>query len=257
VIRRPSTSRSHGFSLIEMAVVLFIVVLLLGSVLVPFATQVEQRRIAETQKTLEEIKEALIGYAASHGAPGAPFLPCPDLIIAAGGATANDGLEDRDAAGTCLSAEGNLPWVSLGSGAQDAWGNRFHYRVTPAFANAPPASLGFDLNSIGAIRVCSSASPAAGTCPAVATTIPAVVLSFGRNGRGGLSINGNRYPAPASNDERENYGTFMVPAVGAANDFVSRTLTPADAPAGEFDDLVTWLSPNVLFNRMVAAQRLP
>jgi hypothetical protein len=28
-------------------------------------------------------------------------------------------------------------------------------------------------------------------------------------------------------------------------------------PGGEFDDMVTWVSPNILFNRMVAAQTLP
>ena len=50
----------HGFSLIEMAFVLVIVTLLLGGLLVPFSTQVEQKRIAETQKAMEEIKEALL-----------------------------------------------------------------------------------------------------------------------------------------------------------------------------------------------------
>ena len=239
----------HGFSLIEMAVVLFIVVLLLGSLLVPFATQVEQRRIAETQKTMEEIKEALIGYAASHGAPGLPYLPCPD--------TDDDGMENISGNGQCVSAEGNLPWVDLGVGAQDAWGNRFHYRVATAFADRPPAPTpGFDLNAAGDIRICSSAVPAApGTCPAIATNIPAVIVSFGKNGRGALGVNGNHYPAPTTADELENYSTAL--AVPPAGIFVSRTLTTSDTPAGEFDDLVVWLSPNVLFNRMVAAQRLP
>jgi hypothetical protein len=40
--------------------------------------------------------------------------------------------------------------------------------------------------------------------------------------------------------------------------FVSRA--PADNPAaagGVFDDVVAWVSPNVLFNRMVAAGTLP
>jgi hypothetical protein len=33
--------------------------------------------------------------------------------------------------------------------------------------------------------------------------------------------------------------------------FVSKQMTPT------FDDLVVWISPNVLFNRMVAAGKLP
>lgn len=259
------TRRTTGFSLIEMAFVLIIVTLLLGGLLVPFATQVEQKRIAETQKAMEEIKEALIGYAASHGAAGTPHLPCPDTAIAVAGFTPDDGQEDvyplgTAQGGTCAASEGNLPWADLGVGAQDAWGNRFHYRVTADFADRAPAlNPGFDLNPpTGDIRICSSAAPAApGTCPAIATSIPAIVISFGKNGRGALSVNGNRYPAPASADERENYGTFIVPAFGQGNEFVSRTLTTANTPVGEFDDQVIWLSPNVLFNRMVAAGRLP
>ena len=37
----------RGFSLIEVAVVMFIIVLLLGSILVPLTTQVEQRAILD------------------------------------------------------------------------------------------------------------------------------------------------------------------------------------------------------------------
>ncbi len=29
------------------------------------------------------------------------------------------------------------------------------------------------------------------------------------------------------------------------------------APGGAYDDVVLWISPNILYNRMVAAQRLP
>ncbi len=42
--------------------------------------------------------------------------------------------------------------------------------------------------------------------------------------------------------------------------FFSRTPAPAGtnpSQGGEFDDLVVWISPNILFNRMVAAGKLP
>lgn len=254
-MRRSTMNLNSGFSLIEMAVVLFIVVLLLGSLLVPFATQVEQRRIAETQKTLEEIKEALIGYALSHRSTGAatpnqPYLPCPDAD--------NDGEEDaRNALGNCPVAEGNLPWATLGTTPTDAWGNRFHYRVTDEFSNS---FTGFGLAATGNLRVCDLAPTAAApaSCPAgvpshtVATMVPAVILSYGKNGFGARNASGNINQAPASADEIENT------AAGVASEiFVMRTLTPAGTPADEFDDQVAWLSPNILFNRMVAAQRLP
>ncbi|OFZ69886.1 MAG: hypothetical protein A2Z01_07995 [Betaproteobacteria bacterium RBG_16_58_11] len=257
--------RAPGFSLIEMAFVLIIVTLLLGGLLVPFATQVEQKRIAETQKAMEEIKEALLGYALSHisggAAPNQPYLPCPDAVIMPvpgdGSGVANDGREDRNINESCAVPEGNLPWVDLGVSQADAWGNRFHYRVTLTFADS---ASGFGLTgpgNIGDITVCSTFL----NCPAsnrLADTLPALVLSYGKNGYG--AINANRaagdvttIPCPVgigcSKDEQENFN-------GDAQ-FVSRTMTTSTVAAGEFDDQVIWLSPNVLFNRMVAAGRLP
>jgi len=242
------TRRALGFSLIEMAFVLIIVTLLLGGLLVPFATQVEQKRIAETNKALEEIREALIGYALAHGNAGAPNLPCPD--------TDNNGTEDFTLNGACTNAEGNLPWATLGVGMQDAWGNRFHYRVTAAFADRVPAPApGFTLNDSGDIDVCTVA-PAVGAVAcalnkSLATDVPAVVVSFGKNGYGALNLNsaGGRNIAPTSLDELANQS--------GDNIFVSHTLILPGVGNTEFDDQVTWLSSNILFNRMVAAGRLP
>src|SRR5687767_8707088 len=79
----------RGFTLVEIAIAIFIIMLLLGSILVPLTTQVEQRQVSETQKMLKDIKEALISHAVAKG-----YLPCPDRPSGgAGGAndTANDG----------------------------------------------------------------------------------------------------------------------------------------------------------------------
>lgn len=253
------TRRAPGFSLIEMAFVLIIVTLLLGGLLVPFATQVEQKRIAETNKALEEIKEALIGYALSHSSapapPIQPHLPCPD--------TNNDGGEDRDmATGLCDDSEGNLPWATLGVGSQDAWGNRFHYRVSAAFSSS---SAGFSLSSVSVgndiINVCAS-----NACPPnIASNVPAVVVSYGKNGFGARNSNNggarNIAPQAANLDETANQAVAM----GTAHlVFVTRPMVAPSNPCGgagqalcEFDDQLIWLSSNVLFNRMVAAGRLP
>lgn len=268
----------QGFSLIEMAFVLVIVTLLLGGLLVPFTTQVEQKRIAETQKAMEEIKEALIGYALSHSAttPSAsgtlqPYLPCPDVISSPPypcvfNGTPNDGQEDRcssplSVSGACVSQEGNLPWATLGVSPADAWGNRLHYRVDSNFSSNTSSTPGFGLGSTANITVCTTApTPAGSSCPSaqrLATSVPAIVLSYGKNGYGSINANRaagdtTRIPCPAggcSVNESENQN--------GDNNFVSRTITAVGTPAGEFDDLVTWLSPNVLFNRMVAAGKLP
>lgn len=233
-----------GFTLVEMAIVLVIVGLLLGGLLMPLSTQVEQRRISETQKALDEIKEALIGYAASHvDASNHPFLPCPDKTVAGGVGTPNDGQEDRNVVGTCVVSEGNLPWVTLGGADADSWGNRFHYRVTAVFSDS---ATGFALTSAGDITVQSAAI--GGT--AVATSVPAAVLSYGKNGFGATNFSGGINPAPTSADELEN-------TAGVATTFVSHIRTDVGTPAGEFDDIVIWLSPNILFSRMIAASALP
>ena len=230
-----------GFSLIELAIAIFVITLLLGGLLVPLSTQVEQRKFSETQKVLDEIKEALMGYALANG-----YLPCPDKSTAAGVGTANDGQEDVNA-GTCVTQEGNLPWVTLGVTGYDSWGNRFRYRVDAQFAQRAPT---FTLTTTSTtLRVCTTAA-----CTSLLTTIsdgpPAIVLSHGKNGYGAInSITGSANPTPTGADELENTN-------GNAT-FVSHSASTAGSGAGEFDDIVVWLSREVLLNRMVAAGRLP
>lgn len=234
-------NRVRGFSLIEMAVVLLIVVLLLGSVLVPFATQVEQRRIAETQKTLEEIKEALIGYAIAHGR-----LPCPAT-------SPTNGSEYCPATSATVFA-GLLPWSELGVAKLDSWGHTFRYAVsrnyTVAFSLPPPAR---------AITVLTRDNTGALTPLTNNNDIVAVALSHGPNGYGGTNDDGTTISVPAQDqDEKTNVAS-------ASPNYVTRPAKKASAgcadaagsPLCEFDDIVVWISPNVLFNRMVAAQRLP
>jgi type II secretory pathway pseudopilin PulG len=217
-----------GFSLIEIAVVMFILVLLLGSVLVPLQTQVEQRQVSATEKTLDDIRQALLGFAVANG-----YLPCPD--------TDNDGAENVTA-GLCTTiasniAHGNLPWQTLGIADSDVWGNRFRYAVREQYARRAP-STPFTLNTTAPnLRVCT----AAGCTSTLTSSAVAVVLSHGKNK---TSAAGS-----GTADERENNDSDR--------DFVSRIITSADTAAGEFDDIVTWLPVYVLFNRMVSAGKLP
>lgn len=60
--------QARGFTLIELAIVLVIVTILIGGLAMPLSAQIQARRIAETNKTLEEAREAIIGYAMSNTA---------------------------------------------------------------------------------------------------------------------------------------------------------------------------------------------
>jgi type II secretory pathway pseudopilin PulG len=241
-----------------MAVVVVIMALILGSILVPLSTQVEQRQVVDTERQLEDIKEALIGYALAQTPPN---LPCPDKTSALGAGIANDGVEDRWVTGLCVNLEGNAPWATLGLGSSgDPWGNRYHYRVTQAFAQRAPAAT-FSLSTQGDILVC----PASTLCGAgqALTVLPpsdnspvALILSHGPNGWGAINVataNVNTKPAPPALgfDETENTD-------GDAT-FVSRARVSDDGsnPSPEFDDIVVWLSPHTLKHRLVAAGKLP
>ncbi|MGD9788311.1 MAG: type II secretion system protein [Sulfuricellaceae bacterium] len=116
-----------GFSLLEMAVVLVIIGLLLAGTLLPMSAQVDNRRTQETQQQIDEITQALVGFAVANGR-----LPCPADPTKATGA-ANAGTEDLGA-GTCNRTSGAVPWATLGVAETDAWGRRFTYAVTGTFA---------------------------------------------------------------------------------------------------------------------------
>jgi len=242
-------TRSKGFTLIEMAIVLLIVGLLLGGLMPTISGQIERQRTNETTKQINEIKEALIGYAISQGR-----LPCP-------ASSTSSGAEDPAGGGNCANfLDGFVPAATLGiSGtdsagfAIDSWGNRIRYAVTswnnasPAVNNVYTTTSGMKTATISNLSpdllVCSTATGTSGTsCNGNSLTsngVPAIIFSTGKNGAsGGAGI-----------DEAAN--------LDANQTFVSHTPAPSSAANGEFDDIVTWISPNVLTNRMVAAGQLP
>jgi len=244
--------RMRGFTLIEMAVVVAVIAILLGSILVPLATQVEERRFADTRRILEEAREALIGFAVINGR-----LPCPATGT-------SGGAEEPSGGGACTAPHnGFLPAVTLGISptddqgfALDPWGNRILYAVSKVgntfTTNTTTVGMSAALlaGTLGAsqapdLQVCSTAAGVTGTPPAcaansvVSRNAPAVIYSPGPNGLSG-SI---------SADEMENSNGDRL--------FVSRPLGASGSAGGQFDDVIVWLSPNILYNRMVVAGKLP
>lgn len=253
--------RERGFTLIELAIVLFILALLFGGLLAPLSVRLEQAERNDTERHLQEIREALYGFALVERR-----LPCPDCPSATGTCAAvpvtehNDGREDRPG-GVCASADalaafavGNLPWADLGMPEADPWGRRFAYGVTRDFADDtdgtgcsgnPHPGVSFELCSNGGARILA----AAGGNVLVEET-PAVVISFGANG----SI------CPTSAHESENWienRSNTMPACGLPvnSDFVQKSYSREAAQ--EFDDMLTWLATGVLMNRMIVAGLLP
>ncbi|CDG82736.1 type II secretion system protein [Janthinobacterium agaricidamnosum] len=228
--------RQNGFSLLEIAIVLLIVGLMIGGLVTPLAVQIEQRKVADTNKALDEAKEALTGFAVRYG-----YLPCPAI-------SASNGLEDRRG-GACANdkRDGFLPWATLGLQKTDSWDHLLRYSVTPAFSNA---TVLFSLQTPRDISVVTRGADGALVQATALKDIPALIMSHGKNGFGATSGSGvsSATPAGTNVDERNNSAN--------ATTFISRPASDG-GPGGEFDDIVVWLSPNILYHRMVAAQRLP
>lgn len=224
-------TRADGFTLIEVAIVTVVLTLLLGGLLIPLAAQVDQRRYAETRKSMDEIKEALIGFAQTHGR-----LPCP--------APAGGNGEALDPPDCDENFEGDLAWTTLGVPQSDAWGRRFHYRVTREVVKPQPWAGLFTTPTT--LEVTAGSQPGD---PQLAQNAAAVVLSYGKNGLGTPGIP----DPPDKTDEQKNIDGDEI--------FVYRTTTAAatgcsDTAAGmrcEFDDVVVWISPFILFPRMAQA----
>lgn len=113
---RPVNTR-RGFTLIEMAVVLVVLGLVAGVFVMPLAARIEagQRRAAENM--LDDIVDALTGFALIHGR-----LPCPS--IEADPANPAYGLEQGP---PCPTTPGTLPWRTLGLPATDPWAGHWRY----------------------------------------------------------------------------------------------------------------------------------
>lgn len=241
---------SQGFTLIEMAIVLIILGLVLSSLLIPIRAQRDLQAQRQTEETLARAKQALLGYAQTFGR-----LPCPATAL-------TNGNEAPIGGGTCTAISGFLPAATLGiqpidnnGFAIDGWNLPIRYAVTPA-TNGGSASPDFttaaEISDIGPatlqpnLRVCrSGAGVTALTCSGaipetnfLTNNAVAVVFSLGLTGN--LAAGGV--------DELEN--------TTGSNVFVSHDVTQAGAPNGEFDHLVTWISPFELYHGMIAAGQL-
>ena len=252
--------REAGFSLIELAIGLVIVATLLSSLMVPLITQIDQKRTAETQRMLEQAREALIGFAAANNR-----LPCPALPNGTG--VESFAVGGNASTGGCQAVSGLLPGATLGLSPLDAQGyyvdpfgttsNRMHYAVSNqtvngvtnpftringmktnammsaiAAANSTVTSLLFVCAASGAATNCGTATPLANG------NAIAVIFSPGKN----AVLN-----APSA-DEQGNLGVN-------AEVFVSRTAS--NVTGAVFDDQVLWISPAPLFSRLISAGALP
>lgn len=250
MIQQKIYSKQTGFSLVEMAVVIVILALVLGALIMPLQAQQDLSYQSQTEATLDQAKKALIGFAQSRGR-----LPCPAT-------DSSDGIEsyknNNEALGECNRTAGLLPGKTLGiqptdtaGYVLDAWGNRLHYAVTQDDNNGNQSLLFTTPNAMStqgvsnlqpSLKVCQSLTGiTASKCSAstletnyLTNNAVTVIYSLGATGA----------KTATSAVELENLDDDAV--------FVSVPVTAN----GEFDHILTWISPYVLYNSMIEAGQL-
>ncbi len=222
-----------GFTLIEMAVVLTIIGLLVGSLLVPLMTQIDNAKIQSTTKILAEIKTALINYATANNR-----LPCPALKAETGEAVA---IGD-----TLCGQQGYLPWASLGTHQYDAWGGHLWYRTNLSYTERD-----------GLTKLAVTPSPLTIKLESATTIedVVTIVFSYGKN---------RQYAA----NSFKTLGEIILPSAVASSTILSDNSVTDNCPAGKvcytksayipngFDDNLIWLSRTTLVEQLVSAGKL-
>jgi type II secretory pathway pseudopilin PulG len=233
---------SIGFSLVEMSVVLIILGFVIGALLMPVQAQRQQQLQLQTENLLEVSKKSLMGYAQSQGR-----LPCPATV----------GGVEAVTSGVCDKSVGFLPAATLGiqpanaeGFAVDGWGTPLRYAVPLSNANAFITAGGMANVSISTlapdIRVCAMST---GITATKCSDLPketnylinnavAVIYSTGATG---AQVAGGA-------DETANLNDDSV--------FISHEPRSASDANGEFDHIVTWISPFVLYNAIIEAGQL-
>ena len=211
-----------AFTLIEITFLLVIFGLLMGSLLAPISAIVYQYNINYTENQLEEIKEALLGFAVLH-----KRLPCPDT----------DDTDDTDDNGKennpCIitNIEGDLPWATLGVGKNDVWGNAFRYRVDKNYTEKMDisSSLRTDENKKLKVRRDDTPSTFLTTLDEKnLSRVVAIIFSKGRN-------------AKADDGNDDTNATYVQDFKLDENN--------------EFDDHLTWLSKQTVMYQLIAAKQ--
>jgi prepilin-type N-terminal cleavage/methylation domain-containing protein len=281
-------STQTGFTLVEIAIVLLIVTILLGYTVALFPSQQRLKQYRAVDRQMDQLIDAIIGFAQVNGR-----LPCPAQPDDVGVEDINGVVGCNTYAGfvpvNTLGLDGRINEDSL---LTDPWGNPYRYYVTDVDTVISGTVGRSDFTSPGEMRavgladtdddgyidldgrylICDSiGSSASNKCTGANTVFgqffddggppgdryagaPFVLLSMGKN-----------WSEATAGDELENSGDTTVTGTASGNPYLLKNVAGNETtfvrrPGGQadsFDDVVRWVSPSILFSRMIQAGQLP
>lgn len=204
------TSNHHGFTLIEIAIVMVIIGLLTGAGMSLMSMLTKRKARNETVDYLKEVKGALISYANINGR-----LPWAD--------TDGDGNENSGA------TSGDLPYSTLGARPKDSYIRLLTYALN--------TNLGTDRGTTcGALRASLSGNPLVVDADGASTSfsIAAIIISAG--------------PMDADSDGNVFDDITSGPYQGDNTDGNPNYIR--HPPTDTFDDLVSYIGGNELYGEI-------
>ncbi len=285
----------QGFTLVEIAIVLLIVTILLGYTVALFPRQQELKQYRAVNQEMEQIIAAIIGFAQVNGRLPCPAIPNSAGNEDGGGAANCNNNYGGFVPVNTLGIQGRLnadsllldPWgnpyryyvsdsdivAAGGTVGVDDFVRAGEMRAVGLVSTIDPDYIDLD----GMYIICDAAGTSnddqctgaaevfgryeAGP-PVFYAGAPFVLISHGKNWN----------EAAAAGDEAENMGDTLTNALptpmpigptgapyllkdvsGGETTFVRRTTGFAD----DYDDVVKWVSPNILYSKMIEAGQLP
>lgn len=258
--------QQSGFTLAEIAVVVFLIGIMASVGLAALNAQMARASISTTQQKQAIIKDALIAYLRTN-----LRLPCPatDTTLSA---SPTPGIESRVTANTpanCTGFFGILPYATIGlpkTAALDGWDNFFSYAVSPqwtlTYTSAAPVAGGtstnvandaLNLGDVGTMTV-NDRSPATSATPTTITSAAVVfIVSHGKDGLGAFTTKATQNVLPNGTNQQDQLAnapvktTWAVPAA-----FYQREYTDIDVPIyGAFDDVTQYLTASDLLTPLI------
>lgn len=285
--------RQHGFSLVELAVVLAIVALTLGGMLLPLGAQRDLRARQDTDKMLADAKELVIAFGITN-----QRLPCPASPTSNGVESFCDNTSDAYPCtvtaplqvrthGRCSHPyNGFLPAATLGftpilatGYAADGWGgeavNRLRYSLTNV-SYSPTATVCGNVNTPIFPYTCDQGMKTV----YMTITSPDTAPDLRVCNSGGATVQnpGTATAACATGNSLTDSAVAVIYSVGKTAGTGGRgsheihnanpQTTDSDTstldrvfvsapPSDSFDDQMLWISRYALSGRMISAGRLP